>query len=96
MRFNPSTDRAVNIDAIADQCRTAITTPAPLPSSSFGYAQAARSCWERQSRLGAGHELCNSRSVGEALDGWHAADVAEAMGDHVRARLIRQQVLHFS
>ena len=93
MRYNPSTDRAVDIDDIAAQCRAAITIPQAAVPQTARFGAVAAGCWHRWRQYGAGHELSGSRDLAESLEGWHHAAVAAAMGDHVKARLIRRQLM---
>lgn len=80
MRYNPATDQACNIDALAAECRAAIQAkPEPARRTTAGdllavYTESLRS----------GHKVC--RHFYEFLQLTHAMDVAEAMSNFTERR----------
>ena len=85
MRYNPATDRARSIDEIAAQCHKAINQPITHKPIDWGMMeQLGRTRWNQ---YGAGTQFATRTNI-ESCANWHAATVAEAMGNRAGARLI--------
>ena len=85
MRYNPSTDRAVDINDIAAQCHDAIVKPSPILHKRNALLELYTQ------RLRDGQHV--PRSLYEDLCHVHSIRVAEAMGNFKRARALRAAFL---
>lgn len=91
MRYNPDTDRAIDVDAIAEQCRNAITAnklsqPEPIETVSWGELGNLHLA---SAKLGGPI----NRSYLSCVQLSHAKDVAIAMGNYAEARRLRAMIV---